>query len=86
MPPGFGVKTHTCHPDLDQVEKGFEAHAELQHPDVVVGREADLLTGLNQPLDRTVRIFVMHLATSVETLLEQRLALAFVLPGTTLLN
>jgi hypothetical protein len=61
------VNTRARHPDLNHVEQGLEGHATIEHPDKLVDREADLLTGLNQPFDRKVHVFVMCLTESVET-------------------
>jgi len=59
--PGFRLNTDPRHPELDQVEQSLQAHAALEHADQIVDREADLLAGLNQPLDSGVNIFVMRL-------------------------
>jgi len=58
--PGFRLNTDPRHPELDQVEQSLQAHAALDHADQIVDREADLLAGLNQPLDSGVNIFVMR--------------------------
>src|SRR6516162_1518984 len=69
------VNARAHHPDLNHIEQGFKGDAALEHPDEVVDRKPDLLTGLNQPLDRTVHVFIMCLAESVETLLHWWLSL-----------
>jgi hypothetical protein len=70
--PRFSANTGSGHSDLDQVEQGLEAHAALEHPDEVVDRESDLLTGLNQPLDRAICAFIVNLAERVKALVKSQ--------------
>jgi hypothetical protein len=54
-----------CHPDLDEVEEGFETHATFQHVDHIGNRESCLLCGVNQPLNGT--IYTLSSCTSSRT-------------------